>query len=89
MSLMPAMRRVALGLTTLAVLIAACPAGHAQAALLMEEPYGFFGALNPTGHDAIYFARICSETPIKLRRCTAGEPGSVITRYQGPLQSIR
>ena len=49
----------------------------------MEEPYGFFGALNPTGHDAIYFARICAETPIKLRRCAAGEQGSVFTRYQG------
>ncbi len=66
-----------------AVLVAACLPGHAQAALLMEEPYGVFGALNPTGHDAIYFARICAETPIKLRRCAAGEQGSVFTRYQG------
>jgi len=79
-SLVPAMRRVAL---CVAVWIAASALGHAQAALLMEEPYGFFGALNPTGHDAIYFARICAETPIKLRRCAAGEPGSVFTRYQG------
>ena len=49
----------------------------------MEEPYGFFGALNPTGHDAVYFARICAETPLRLRRCAAGEAGSVLTRYQG------
>lgn len=54
-----------------------------QAALLMEEPYGFFGMLNPTGHTAIYFARICADTPVKLRRCEAGEQGSVISRYQG------
>ena len=74
------MRRVAL---CVAVWIAASALGHAQAALLMEEPYGFFGALNPTGHDAIYFARICAETPVKLRRCAPGEPGSVFTRYQG------
>jgi hypothetical protein len=53
----------------------------AQAALLMEQPYGFFGTLNPTGHDALYFARICPETPVKLRRCQAGEMGSVIARY--------
>ena len=52
-----------------------------QAALLMEEPYGFFGTLNPTGHDAIYFARICAETPVKLHRCAPGEMGSVIARY--------
>lgn len=49
----------------------------------MEEPYGFFGALNPTGHTAIYFARVCAETPVKLRRCEPGEAGSVISRYQG------
>jgi hypothetical protein len=59
------------------------PRGHAQAALLMEEPYGFFGTLNPTGHNAIYFERICAETPVKLRRCQPGELGAVIARYQG------
>ncbi len=60
-----------------------CPRGHAQAALLMEQPYGFFGALNPTGHNAIYFQRICAETPVQLRRCRAGEMGAVIARYEG------
>lgn len=54
---------------------------HAQAALLMEEPYGFFGTVNPTGHTAMYFAHICAETPTKLRRCEPGEMGAVISRY--------
>jgi hypothetical protein len=27
---------------------------QADAALLMEEPYGEFGSYNPTGHSAIY-----------------------------------
>jgi len=49
----------------------------------MEEPYGFFGAVNPTGHNAIYFQRVCAETPVKLRRCQAGETGAVIARYEG------
>src|SRR5580704_8351893 len=62
---------------------ASCAQGHAQAALLMEEPYGFFGAVNPTGHNAIYFERICADTPVKLRRCGPGELGAVIARYQG------
>jgi hypothetical protein len=57
--------------------------GGAQAALLLEEPYGFFGSVNPTGHNAIYFERICAETPVRLRRCQAGEQGAVIARYQG------
>jgi hypothetical protein len=67
----------------LAVLAICSPRSHAQAALLMEEPYGFFGALNPTGHNAIYFERVCAETPIQLRRCARGELGVVIARYQG------
>jgi hypothetical protein len=53
----------------------------AQAALLMEEPYGFFGTVNPTGHTAVYFAHICAETPTLLRRCRPGEVGAVISRY--------
>jgi hypothetical protein len=61
----------------------ACGRCRAQAALLMEEPYGFFGAMNPTGHNAIYFQRICAQTPVTLRRCQPGEMGAVIARYQG------
>jgi len=57
--------------------------GRAQAALLMEEPYGLFGTVNPTRHTAIYFERICAETPVKLRRCQPGEVGAVVSRYQG------
>src|SRR5579864_475876 len=54
---------------------------HSQAALLMEEPYGFFGTVNPTGHTAIYFAHICAETPTRLRRCRPSEMGAVVSRY--------
>lgn len=60
-----------------------CTQGHAQAALLMEEPYGFFGAVNPTGHNAIYFEHICAATPVTLRPCEPGELGAVIARYEG------
>src|SRR6202046_1820983 len=54
---------------------------RADAALLMEEPYGEFGAFNPTGHAAIYLNHICAESPTLLRPCRAGEPGAVISRY--------
>ena len=76
-------RATAFALMALAVLALSPVPGRAQAALLLEEPYGFFGTVNPTGHNAIYFERICAETPVKLRRCHAGEQGSVISRYQG------
>ncbi len=75
-------RTIAFALMALALLFAS-PRCHAQAALLMEEPYGFFGALNPTGHTAVYFQRVCAETPVILRRCGPGELGAVIARYQG------
>ena len=62
-----------------------CGAGarraYGDAALLIEEPYGFFGSINPTGHSAIYLNRVCAETPTKLRRCRPGETGVVISRY--------
>src|SRR5690348_11487006 len=59
------------------------PHAQAQAALLLEQPYGVYGLLNPTGHNAVYFQRVCAETPVKLRRCRPGEMGSVISRYEG------
>jgi hypothetical protein len=68
-------------LTVLTFLFVTTLRSQAQAALLLEEPYGFFGTLNPTGHTAIYFARICAAGPTKLRRCEPGELGSVISRY--------
>jgi hypothetical protein len=79
----PAFRRGILLAFCLVSLLGYAMPGRAQAALLMEEPYGFFGTLNPTGHTAIYFARICAATPVKLRRCAEGETGVVIARYQG------
>ena len=54
---------------------------HASVALLMEEPYGTFGAVNPTGHAAIYLNHVCAETPTQLRACHEGEYGVVISRY--------
>jgi len=53
----------------------------ASAALLLEQPYGSFGFLNPTGHAAIYLSDVCAASPTHLRRCHAGEYGVVISRY--------
>ena len=83
---MPFMRpRRTTAFALLILTVTACCARnmHAQAALLLEEPYGFFGAVNPTGHTAIYFANVCADTPVKVRHCEPGEQGSVISRYEG------
>jgi len=63
------------------MLTAGAVRARADAALLMEEPYGEFGAMNPTGHAAIYLNHICAESPTHLRPCNPGEPGAVISRY--------
>jgi hypothetical protein len=54
---------------------------RADVALLLEEPYGTFGGLNPTGHAAVYLSSVCAESLTELRPCRAGELGVVISRY--------
>jgi hypothetical protein len=54
---------------------------HASTALFLEQPFGTFGYLNPTGHAAIYLSDVCADAPTHLRRCHAGEAGVVISRY--------
>src|SRR5665213_350899 len=56
-------------------------ATRADVTLLLEEPFGTFGGMTPTGHAAIYLSRVCAETPVTLRRCAKGESGVVISRY--------
>jgi hypothetical protein len=54
---------------------------HASVTLLLEEPYGTFGGMNPTGHAAVYLSNVCAASPLSLRRCGRGEQGVVISRY--------
>lgn len=65
------------------VSLAATKKAYGDVSLLIEEPFGFFGSINPTGHSAIYLNRVCAETPTMLRRCQPGETGVVISRYSG------
>jgi hypothetical protein len=69
-----------LALAGVLLLMATANAG-ASVALLMEEPYGDFGAFNPTGHSAVYLNHVCATSPIELRPCGPGEFGVVISRY--------
>ncbi|MFI5113585.1 MAG: hypothetical protein ACHP7J_00470 [Terriglobales bacterium] len=72
--------KIAAGIAFLFSLASPC---LADVALIMAEPYGHFGAWNPTGHAAVYMTRVCAETPTRLRRCGPGELGVVISRYEG------
>jgi hypothetical protein len=68
-------------LAAFAVLVSVASSAHASVALLLEEPFGQFGAMNPTGHAAVYLSHVCADAPTHLRMCRAGEFGSVISRY--------
>ncbi len=73
--------RFMLGAIALVLLGSAWNAAHAEIAILMEEPYGTFGHMNPTGHAAVYMNHICAASLTELRPCKPGEPGVVISRY--------
>lgn len=76
-------RRAYLFFAVFAVASQMCPRASAQAALLLEDAAGFSSVLSPSGHVALYFARVCADTPTRLRRCAPGELGTVISRYEG------
>jgi hypothetical protein len=76
-------RTLSLAIWVLVALAGAAGSARGDVALLVEEPYGFFGSINPTGHSAIYLNRVCAESPTSLRRCGSDETGVVISRYSG------
>lgn len=69
------------GCAALFLLLTFVPSANADVALLLAAPYGRAGSFNPTGHVGVYLNRVCAETPTRLRRCTEGETGVVISRY--------
>lgn len=63
------------------LLLAACLRVRGDAALFLEEPFGKFGDINPTGHAAIWLDHVCADSPTELRLCKPDEMGVVISRY--------
>jgi hypothetical protein len=65
------------------VLLAAAPA-RADVGVVLNEALSSGGdKISSTGHSAVYFSRICPETPVKLRFCHEGEHGSILSNYTG------
>ncbi|HKD82578.1 MAG TPA: hypothetical protein VKH81_23005 [Candidatus Angelobacter sp.] len=81
------MWRIFGSLRTLAIVVGflfGCTSLHADVGLLLSEtPAEGLSQWISSGHSAIYLSRLCPETPVKLRLCTAGEAGSVISMYKG------
>ena len=60
----------------------ACPAASADVGVVLNESLDEdMDRISSTGHSAIYFSRICPESPVKLRLCGPGEHGSVMSNY--------
>ena len=75
--------RVGLGAALLCFCVLAFGArARADVGVLLNESLDTSVArITGSGHSAIYFSRICPESPIKLRLCHDGENGSVMSNY--------
>jgi len=63
---------------------------RADVGLLLSEPTGEGASVwTSAGHASVYLSNICPESPIKMRLCGPGEPGSVITNYKNFGEDVR
>ena len=68
-------------LVLLFVCLLASPAYADVGVLLNESLDTSFARISGSGHSAVYFSRICAESPVKLRLCRSDEEGSVMSNY--------
>lgn len=66
----------------LLLLGAGCVPTHADIGVVLNESLDSSVArITGSGHTAVYFSRICADSPVKLRLCGPGEQGSVMSNY--------
>jgi len=76
-----ALFRAALVLVLLTALLF-CGVVRADVGVLLNESLDTsLARITGFGHSAVYFSRICPESPVKLRLCGPGERGSVMSNY--------
>jgi hypothetical protein len=68
-------------LALLSVCLAAPRAKGNVGVVLNESMDTSMDRITGTGHSAVYFSRICAESPVKLRLCGPSEQGSVMSNY--------
>jgi hypothetical protein len=71
-------------LLSVALLLAClgCPRANADVGVVLNESLdSSVDRITSTGHSAVYFSRICAESPVKLRLCRPDEHGSVMSNY--------
>jgi len=68
----------------LAFVLACLTSSRAQAdvGIVLNESLGVsVDRISGTGHSAVYFSRVCPESPVRLRLCRPDENGSVMSNY--------
>ena len=64
------------------ILCLLCPLARADVGVVLDESLdSSIERVTGSGHSAVYFSRVCAETPVKLRLCRPGEQGSVVSTY--------
>jgi len=60
----------------------ACPRANGDVGVVLNESLDTsLDRITGTGHSAVYFSRICPDSPVRLRLCGPGEHGSVMSNY--------
>lgn len=72
---------LAMVLVLLVVCLTASPAYADVGVLLNESLDTSVARITGSGHSAVYFSRICADSPVKLRLCRPDEEGSVMSNY--------
>ncbi len=66
----------------IALVCFACPRANASVGVVLNESLNTsVDKITGTGHSAIYFSRICPDSPVRLRLCRQDEQGSVMSNY--------
>src|SRR5438445_336735 len=59
-----------------------CPQARGDVGIVLNESLDTsVDRISGTGHSAVYFSRICPESPVRLRLCRPDENGSVMSNY--------
>jgi hypothetical protein len=75
-------RVLILGFAFLALLLCIPSRASADVGVVLNESLDIsMDRITGSGHSAVYFSRICADTPVRLRLCRPGEAGSVLSTY--------
>jgi len=67
---------------TLVLASLTCPHAWGDVGIVLNESMDTsVDRISGTGHSAVYFSRICAESPVRLRLCHPNENGSVMSNY--------